>query len=436
MSKLNLSDFYKINKVSEVTDLDKKTLTLLYEPFIGHVSLSLYLTLLELSPISKNKEHTLEFLVNQLDVTLQDLELAFYRLDATGLIRRYKEKINNKTIYTLNLYAPLEPSKFFNDYLFVTLLKKYVGEDQYNELVSLFMLDEENVDAEEVTMSFVDVYHPAINDEDYVAKMVNFSSGRKTSKLELNFDVNRFLEKLEKNYQINKDKLSDFELNKIERLAALYQISEDNMAKEVSHVFNTNNENGNNIDFDSLISNLQVYNLVGTLKRPKRKGTPKILKGTSNNVALINTMETTLPVEFLCNLLNVDELPKVNAVLINNLALKYNLTNGAINALIFWVIMNNNGNIINNYVESFATPLKANNLDTAVDVLDFLESNRDEINARKKNEKKMKHHDDKRTENAKKTPQNHDKLENNDDEDFDLEDLKRRLKGDTEDENE
>ena len=110
MEKLNLNDRFEVRLVSEITDLDKKTLTLLYQPLIGHVSLALYLTLIELA--KTNKENDILFLSKQLDVTLNDLLIAFSRLEALGLIRRFIEKEKLFNVYYLDVYAPKDPSGF------------------------------------------------------------------------------------------------------------------------------------------------------------------------------------------------------------------------------------------------------------------------------------------------------------------------------------
>jgi replication initiation and membrane attachment protein len=431
MSKLNLSDFYKINKVSEVTDLDKKTLTLLYEPFIGHVSLSLYLTLLELSPLGENKEHQLSFLAKQVDITINDLDLAFKRLDATGLIRRYVQKDDEYNHYRIDLYAPLDPHNFFDDYLFTTLLRKYVGDEQFLELQSLFTLSTAANGENEITKSFLDVYGASINEDDYIEQLPNFSSGRKSAELEFSFDIEKFQNYLQKKYHISKDSLDAKQLNKIQRIATLHHFNEQKMASEVSHIYDPNAHKGTNIDFPTLIDNLRTQHLFDKLHKNtgKTKIFPKILKGDSNNVELSNMMETMDPVDFLCSLLNVDELPKVNANLIENLSTKYYLSNAAINALLFWVSINNNGNIYSNYVEAFAIPIKSADLYHASDVLDFLIKNKEEMDERKIEDMNKKRYANNRLQNSQKKPQVSEELEeNDDDEEIDLDELKRQLK--------
>ena len=152
------------------------------------------------------------------------------------------------------------------------------------------------------------------------------------------------------------------------------------MAEQVSHVLDPRGKAGNNIDFDALKENLEAENIFKEYLVPKKKSEPQILKGETNNIVLMNIMETDEPQRFLCRLLNIAELPRANKRLIDNLALKYNFNNAVINALIFWVLKNNEGNLVTNYVESFAIPLKANSFTKAVDVLDYLDSQLLKIN--------------------------------------------------------
>ncbi len=420
MEKLNLNDRYEVRLVSEITDLDKKTLTLLYQPLIGHVSLALYLTLVELGKTSK--ENDILFLSKQLDVTLNDLLIAFSRLEALGLIRRFVEKEKLFNVYYLDVYAPKDPNGFFNDIIFVSLLKKYVGNDHFEELVNAFKLEQSAKKGKEVSASITDVFHPSLDDVNFKEQMVNFSTGRKTSNLEISFNQNKFLTILNEKYGISKEMLNKTQVNKISRLATLHHFDEKRMAEQVSHVLDPRAKAGNNIDFDALKENLEAENIFNEYLVPKKKSEPQILKGETNNIVLMNIMETDEPQRFLCRLLNIAELPRANKRLIDNLALKYNFNNAVINALIFWVLKNNEGSLVTNYVESFAIPLKANNFTKAVDVLDYLDSQLLKINDSKKRDVTLETSLDK--ENVE---QEEKKEEKSGEVNVDLEELRRKL---------
>ena len=61
MQKLNGNDIYEARVVSLINDIDIKTLTLLYQPFIGHLSVALFLTLKETSLLNQANREKLNF---------------------------------------------------------------------------------------------------------------------------------------------------------------------------------------------------------------------------------------------------------------------------------------------------------------------------------------------------------------------------------------
>ena len=105
-SLLPLDNFVVINKTI-LENQDRLILTLLYQPIIGSISISLYLTLW--SFLDRNKVNSLNNTHNDLVISMQlkldDIKEAKDKLEAIGLIKTYLKKgeVNN---YIYELYGP------------------------------------------------------------------------------------------------------------------------------------------------------------------------------------------------------------------------------------------------------------------------------------------------------------------------------------------
>lgn len=121
------NDYIKINKVNISTD-DMFVLSRLYLPLMGYDSVTLYTFL-------NNYEDEISVRV-VLDYfhfdTSGNLEFSLNKLEALGLVKRYK---NNKTNeYLLEFVKPLSKNAFMKDSFLSNLLIKNIGEVEYNKL--------------------------------------------------------------------------------------------------------------------------------------------------------------------------------------------------------------------------------------------------------------------------------------------------------------
>jgi replication initiation and membrane attachment protein len=385
MQKLNGNDIYEARVVSLINDIDIKTLTLLYQPFIGHLSVALFLTLKETSLLNQAKPRKVEFLTKQLDASLLDLAIAFSRLEAVGLVKTRQIKEKRYNYYFYELYAPFEPKAFFEDVIFSKLLVQYVGSETYTELSRAFMVDASFSEGEDITSTFTEVFNPTLELGDLNIK--HFSSGRKTKDIAISFNTDRFLTILKDKYLISESSLDEKEISHIERLATFYHFDEELLASQVSIAFEPSKGKGEKVDLSKLSFNLKTLVEYPNVSKKHRQSKSSQLKGDSLNTQLINLMETLSPPRFLSAQMNNHEIPRSDAILLENLAIKTGLTNGAINALVFWVLVNNNQQLASNYVEKIAGSIKRLELESAADVLDYLEESKKEA---KKNTKVSK----------------------------------------------
>jgi len=121
------NDYIKINKVNLSSD-DIYVLSRLYLPMIGIDSLSIY-NLLN----NYDDEVSVRVLLDYLHFdSAGNLEYGINKLEALGLVKRYK---NNKTNeFLLELIKPLSKQSFINDSFLSSLLIKNIGEVEFNKL--------------------------------------------------------------------------------------------------------------------------------------------------------------------------------------------------------------------------------------------------------------------------------------------------------------
>ena len=156
--------YLQIESINPLSMPDVHVLTKLYQPLIGGRAHSLYLTLFaELHFEAKTKGVTVAELLRKLDIGIPDFYQARVRLEGIGLLRIYRAKENTDEYY-YQIIPPLSAKAFFKDSLLRTLLIENIGERLFNEELEAFLPQANNKLAyEEITRSFLDVYHFDVN---------------------------------------------------------------------------------------------------------------------------------------------------------------------------------------------------------------------------------------------------------------------------------
>ena len=139
MRKISLlpADSYTVINKTLLTDLDKKNLINLYEPIVGCLAISLYLTLW--SDLDKtetiSKDFTHHHLMTFLKAKLDYIKEARESLEAVGLIKTYIKQDKDINHYIYELYSPISAYDFFNHPVLNVVLYNNIGENEYKNLV-------------------------------------------------------------------------------------------------------------------------------------------------------------------------------------------------------------------------------------------------------------------------------------------------------------
>ena len=117
---------------------DYQTLTLLYQPIIGQRAFVLYCILLGLLDRQKlcSQEYFHSDLESIMDLKIEDIEQARYRLEAIDLIDTYY--LNDHFVYELK--SPLSADSFVNDGVLGEYLISSISKDRFKKVIDIFKI--------------------------------------------------------------------------------------------------------------------------------------------------------------------------------------------------------------------------------------------------------------------------------------------------------
>ena len=131
------ADTYTVINKTILTEVDKKILIDFYEPIIGALSTSLYLTLwadLDKKEIM-SKNYTHHHLMAILKMNLDMIKVSRSSLEAVGLLKTYIKE-GNINDYVYELYSPMSAAEIFNHPVLNVILYNNLGKNEYETLKS------------------------------------------------------------------------------------------------------------------------------------------------------------------------------------------------------------------------------------------------------------------------------------------------------------
>ena len=170
MKKVSLlpADSYIVVNKSILTEEDKKNLINLYEPIIGPLPISLYLTLwgdLDRSEVM-SKDFTHHHLMTFLKTKLEDIREAREALEAVGLIKTYLKEEKDINHYIYELFSPISAYEFFNHPVLNIILYNNIGENEYKDLIKEYKKPISRYDDyEEISSKLNDTFKSSIDSD-------------------------------------------------------------------------------------------------------------------------------------------------------------------------------------------------------------------------------------------------------------------------------
>lgn len=384
------ADSYVVINKSLLNDNDRLILTMLYQPIIGSVALSLYFTLwsdLNKTEIMSN-EYTHHHLMNVMCLKLDEIVSARKKLEAIGLLKTLY-KIGQVNNYVYELYSPLSASEFFSNPILSSSLLSSVGKKEYQELINYYRVPKINVsEFENITVHFSDIYMMNTKKiEDVTEKGI-----KSKDKLEviiddvIDFD---FISSSMPKGILNEKALGGAMRKLINRLAYLYNFDDTVMSGLIKDSIN---EKG-------MISESELKKNCKNYYSFENGSAPKLVYKSKNDInvetkdiknikeKLINCFECTTPYDFLKAKYGGSKPTTKDVNLIESLLVDQELNPGVVNVLIDYVLRINDKKLNKNFVEAIASQWKMSNITTVKDAMKQAEKEYRKMNQAKEKKK-------------------------------------------------
>lgn len=366
------ADTYVVVNKTVIKDLDRKLITMLYQPIIGHDATSLYFTLVD--DLDKrelmSEELTHHHLMSTMQLKLEDIVVARKKLEAVGLLRTYfkKDHVNN---YIYLLYSPMSANEFLNHPVLNVVLYNNLGKKEYDRIVDFFKVPKISVkDYEDISSSFSNVFQSVSGNvliENENIRKENTNKIIMGDKIDFNLLISSIPSTMISSRCFNEDTK---EL--INALAYTYDIDDTNMQGLVR---NSINEKG-------LIDRTQLrkaardfYQFENDGKLPtfiysKQPDYLKMPMGDNSKWAkMVYTFESVHPYDFLRSKYKTGEPSLRDLKLIESLLVDLKLTPGVVNVLIAYVLKINNQKLSKSYIDTIAGQWKRLNIETVEEAM-------------------------------------------------------------------
>ncbi len=378
--------FVVVNKT--VLQEDRKLLISLYQPLIGSTAISLYYTLwtyLDQFEMMSN-EYTHTTLLNNMMITINEMNDARVKLEAIGLIKTYVRE-DSITNFVYELYSPLSAKEFLTNPVLNIALKNAVGITEFERIVEYFKLPNINLKKyNDITHKFSDIFlwnesHDRSID---VLNLRNKNKGKITiiSKIDLATIFNLIPDDILNHKSITRD-MRDY----ITKIAYIYNYDNEAMVELIRNSITDKHT----VDKKRLRDNADKYyqfDHMGKLPSLIYRNQPEYLRsnkqGMTKKMQMIHIFETTSPYDFISSKYRTGNPTQNDLKIIAYLLLDLDLKPGVVNVLVDYVLKINNNKLIKSFVDTIAGQWKKNNIETVEDAMGIAETEYKKRNNRDK----------------------------------------------------
>ena len=351
------ADNYVVVNKTILTDNDKVNLINLYEPIIGPLAISLYLTLwsdldrtLTFSD-SYNHHHLMTFLL----FVLNDIKEARSALEALGLIKTYYKEGDNINYYIYELYSPISAYEFLNHPILNIVLYNNLGVNEYNNLIKSYKkVNFKYDDYKDISSKLNDTFKSSAYNNFNNENIKNKNSNKPKLDNLIDFDV---LKESIPNKVLGNNAFNKKTKELINNLAFIYNLD----TLKVSEILRlTIDENGliNKDLFIKEVRKYYEYNNGGSLPTIIYRTQPEHLKSPEGDLSsagkMVYIFENTTPYDFLKSKYKNNNPTPRDLKLLEYLALELNMPPAVINVLIDYVLRISDNKLNKAYVETIA----------------------------------------------------------------------------------
>lgn len=386
-------DRYIVRSNGILQDYDRKILTMLYQPLIGSLCFSLYMTLW--SELEQDrlwgKETTHHSLMAMMQTNLKSIYEERMKLEGIGLLKTYMRKEGDSRLFVYELIPPLNPEQFFNDGVLNIYLYNRLGKTVFQKVKAYFSdRSLEQGEFESITRSFNEVFYSL-----HTSQMI--SNTGEEAKQDLQVDPSLQYMSTSSKAQIDiKDDTFNFELfyaglseslipkkaittkvkNAIKKLAFLYGIDPLQMKNVVLQSLDENDQIDIELlrkasrDFYQFEQGDQLPHLVERVQPPALR-TTKEKEPETQEEQLIRQLELISPKQLLVQLSGGAEPAKADLQIIEDVLFQQKLTPGVANVLIYYVMLRSDMKLSKAYVEKIASHWARKNIQTVKAAMDL-----------------------------------------------------------------
>ncbi len=369
MKRVLPTDFYSSSRITLFSYIDIRMLVDLYLPLIGSNALSVFLRLQQDESSKDNEIFHHQRLFDALRLTAGEFEAAIRVLEAVGLVKTYVSPGEGVAYFVYVLYSPFSPKKFFDDPLLYGTFLKYVGKEEANRLKEKYKDKDLTKGMVDVSDSFQAHFDPDLS-EGYYGESLNNGGmrDRRYAKANIAFDRPSFESEWKENGK-SPTLLSDFEKERIEKIAVLYGITAKTAAQIAidSLTFLDGRET-----FDEIVYASKCVEAAPFSYLKQEKGKVSSVSSETHMAKFIKMLDTTSPASYLASLQGGHRPAKNDLDLLWKLAMEVGLPNGVINALVSFVLQRNNNVLSAAYIDKVGAYLMREGCKSARDAMECL----------------------------------------------------------------
>ena len=381
MDKVSLlpADMYTVVSKTILNLEDRDNLIMLYEPIMGPLAVSLYLTLWrDLKNNSfKSEEYNHHHLMCLMKLDLKSIKEARCALESLGLLKTYVKK-GDIYSYVYELYSPMSPREFLNHPVLNVVLYNNIGKMEYEAIKKSY---------EKKSMSLSEY-------EDITSSLnMTFASSNvlpevdATERVKQNIQAKNVIDFDMLIASIPKDILNEKAFNKrtrelIENLAFVYNLDTIKFSEIIRNVIN---ERGFIVaeELRKLARNYYTYHNNGKLPtlvyKEEKTG---LLENMSKRDKIIYVFENTKPYDFLKSKYHGVTPTNRDLKLLETLCCDLNLKPAVVNVLIDYVLKKNDNKLNKNFVETIAGQWVRSGVKTAREAMSLAEKEQKKLIAK------------------------------------------------------
>ncbi|TYR76915.1 Replication initiation and membrane attachment protein [Rossellomorea vietnamensis] len=388
-NKIQPVDRYTVCLNGVIQEYERKAVTFLYQPLIGPICYSLYMTLLnEVEANRLNSEQSTHYhLMNFLSSNLPDVYEARMKLEGIGLLKTYEKQGGDPREFIYEVQPPLSPQQFFSDGMLNVYLFRKIGKTHFNRLKKFFCDEEKDFSKyREVTRSFQDIYtsSQSINLlDDEAEKASSLSEGERFTEPQsspgvpvdtIDFDFDLLLAGLSQN-MVPRRAFTPNVKETVAKLSCLYSIDPLQMKNVVLSALTEDEE----INIEELRKAArdwyQLHNAGDPLPdlKTKTEQTAEASRKTpaTKEEELIEYLETTSPKEVLKDISGGIEPAKSDLQAIEEVMISKKLSTGVANVLLQYVLLKTDMKLTKGYVEKIASQWVRKKVSTAQEAMEL-----------------------------------------------------------------